>query len=58
MKNLENYGVQKMNTKEIRDTNGGDFGITLGLIALGITILSTDWDEVGDSISRGWNDAR
>ena len=59
MKNLENYGVQSLSTEEVKKTEGGIFGLddalVLGIVALGITILNTDWDEVGDSISRGWN---
>ena len=55
MKNLNYYGVQELNAKKIKETQGGDFGITLGLIALGLAILDTDWDQVGTDISRGWN---
>jgi len=34
MKNLENYGVQELNAKEIRDVDGGDIGLSIlaGLI--------------------------
>jgi len=27
MKNLENYGVQEMNAKELREVDGGVFGV-------------------------------
>ena len=55
MKNLNDYNVKKMGNQELRQYNGGDFGLTLALIALGIAILNTDWDQVGDDISRGWS---
>ncbi|NQX81023.1 MAG: hypothetical protein HRT66_03375 [Flavobacteriaceae bacterium] len=33
MRNLENYGVQQMNAKEMEEVNGGDAGV-VALIAL------------------------
>ena len=38
MKNLENYGVQVLNTKEIREVDGGIIGIIIAGIALGYYI--------------------
>ena len=56
MKNLESYGVQKMDFKEIKETDGGiAFSTVLACIALGLVIMNTDWDEVADDVSRGWN---
>lgn len=58
MKNLENYGILELNAQEIKKTEGGIFGIDDGVIAvvaLAITVFSTDWDEVGDDLKRGWN---
>ena len=36
MKNLENYGVQELNTKEIKETNGGFWNFVIGAIAGGV----------------------
>ena len=33
MKKLENYGVQTLNAKEIRETDGGFLGIDDGILA-------------------------
>jgi len=59
MKNLENYGVLEMNTKEIKETDGGIFGIDdaiiLGAIALTLAVLNTDWDKAADDFKRGYN---
>ena len=41
MKNLENYGVQELNAKEIRETEGGAI---LGLmLAMGLGYLVGRW---------------
>ncbi|UGU17762.1 bacteriocin [Sinomicrobium kalidii] len=44
MKNLENYGVQELNTTELNEINGGitvDLGDALGL-ALGVVNIVVD----------------
>jgi lactobin A/cerein 7B family class IIb bacteriocin len=35
MKNLQNFGVQEMNAKEIRDIDGGFFPIAIWGVVLG-----------------------
>ena len=50
MKNLENYGVLKMNAKEIREVDGGDLG--LGLAIAGALIYL--YNE-GDDFIEGYN---
>ena len=60
MKNLEvqNYGVATMSTREMRTTNGGNpVALVIGIVALGIAILNTDWDKAAKDFKRGWNDA-
>lgn len=47
MKNLENYGVQEMNTKEIEEVNGGFFG-TLAL-AVSVVAAATAYVEAVDT---------
>ena len=47
MTNLENFGVQELNAKEISNTNGG----LLWLIPIGLYVLA-EWDD----ISAGFND--
>ncbi len=61
MKNLENYGVQEMNTKEMVSIDGGFFGlddsvlITLGIgMALGV-ITTQDLDDLADAFMEGYN---
>ncbi|WP_408029222.1 hypothetical protein [Tenacibaculum xiamenense] len=57
MKNLENFGVKELNQEELKNNNGGDFGISLVVagIALTLAALNTDWDKVGEDISNGWH---
>ena len=52
MKNLENFGVQELNSDETKKTNGGN---PIALVALTLAVLNTDWERVGDDISRGWH---
>jgi len=41
MKNLENYGVVSLDAKEIKETEGGLFGIDdVALIVLGLIFLA------------------
>ncbi|MCF6222856.1 MAG: hypothetical protein L3J34_03905 [Flavobacteriaceae bacterium] len=50
MKNLENYGVQEMDAREIRGTEGGGIWRTLERIstALGLADFASD-------VIDGWN---
>tara|TARA_B110000090_G_C13151713_1_gene357966 strand:- start:13 stop:168 length:156 start_codon:yes stop_codon:yes gene_type:complete len=42
MKNLQSFGVQELNTKEIRETNGGaDLGLGAFLV---ITAFAIGWN--------------
>jgi len=34
MKNLEIYGVQEINSKEIKNINGGNIGIALAVVGI------------------------
>ena len=55
---LENYGVVEMTTREMKATNGGNpVALVVGIVALGIAILNTDWDKAAEDFKRGWNDA-
>ncbi|MCB0486082.1 MAG: hypothetical protein KDC47_07800 [Flavobacteriaceae bacterium] len=58
MKNLENYGGQTLDAREVRETDGGVFGlddILVGLaIAAGAAIIN-DWDDFKDGLSTAFN---
>ncbi len=60
MKNLENYGVQTLNAQEIRETEGGLFGIddltvlAIGLIIVAATAIVNDWDDFKTGISGNY----
>jgi len=58
MKNLENYGVIEMNTQEIKETDGGIFGlddILIGIaIAAGAAIIN-DWDDFKKGVATAFN---
>lgn len=52
MKNLENYGVQELDAKEISKTEGGVFGlddyligIAVGATVAAFTEIISDWDH-------------
>lgn len=55
MNNLNKFSVQELSSQEIRKTNGGGFGLTLGIVALCIAVLNTDWDKAADDFKRGYN---
>ena len=49
MKKLENYGVQELNTQEIRETDGGWFWpIVAGAVVYEIV---SDWDNFKDGFA-------
>jgi lactobin A/cerein 7B family class IIb bacteriocin len=71
MKNLENFGIQELSTKEIKETDGGFIplviwgiaftasevaGILVGT-AIGVAV-SQDLDNLADSFMEGFNNAR
>lgn len=51
---LDNYGVSKMETQEMKATNGGWAALVIGCIALAITVLNTDWDKAAEDFERGF----
>ncbi len=55
MKNLElnSYGVQEMNVKELNDANGGGFWEKVAELAVGEII--THWDDFKQGLKDGWN---
>lgn len=58
MKNLENFGVQELDAKEIRETEGGWLDRAVwGAVALVLAALNTDWDAAGADYSSGFKDA-
>jgi len=60
MKNLDlnAFGVKDASYSEMKEINGGDFGITLGIIGISLAVLATaayvvdNWDRV----EEGWAD--
>jgi hypothetical protein len=53
-KNLESFGVQELDAKEVRETDGGWWKEAIGLA---LAILSTDWDQAASDFSSGFRDA-
>ncbi|MCD8405150.1 hypothetical protein LNI90_00830 [Tenacibaculum dicentrarchi] len=51
MKNLNDFGVQELSGKEIKETQGGYWW----LIGVGLAVLNTDWDKAGEDFSNGYN---
>ncbi|MFD2288965.1 hypothetical protein GJU39_14965 [Pedobacter petrophilus] len=49
--NLENFGVQEMNAKEMRNENGGNW--FYGWVIEGLIDAATDWDGAVASFNRG-----
>lgn len=57
MKNLEVYGVQKMDAKELVENNGGtELGYILGY-GLTVTVqeVGKAFEEVGKAFATAWN---
>lgn len=54
---LENYGVSEMETREMKEANGGWVALVIGCIALAITVLNTDWDKAAEDFQRGFEAA-
>jgi hypothetical protein len=52
MKNLENFGIQELDAKEVREINGGFAWIPV--IALGIYIYDNR-DEFAEGFSKAFN---
>ena len=55
MKDLNEFGVQEINGKDLKEVEGGGLGLIIGLAGLAIAVLSVDWDQAADDFSRGWN---
>ena len=54
MRNLEIYGVQELNAREIRETDGGLFGLDDMLIGITVAVVAgviADWDNFKIGIS-------
>lgn len=51
---LENYGVSQMETREMKEANGGWFALIIGCVSLVIAVLNTDWDEAANDFKRGF----
>ncbi len=45
MKNLENFGVQELNSKEIRETDGGYWWVLQGAIGTFLYEVVNDWEN-------------
>jgi len=57
MKNLENYGVVSLDSKDLKKTEGGSFlAIVVGglIIAAGAEIIG-DWDNFKQGCADAWN---
>ncbi|GAA3657505.1 class IIb bacteriocin, lactobin A/cerein 7B family [Flavivirga jejuensis] len=39
MKNLENFGIQEMNTKEMKEVNGGFWGLFALAVVIAIAVF-------------------
>jgi len=53
MKNLE---VKELSRQEVKEINGGaTIGCALGVTALVLAALNTDWDQAAEDFSRGFN---
>ena len=54
MKNLENFGVQELNTEEIKNTNGGLMellkGLLLGLVLEIAANPSSHWEAFKEGV--------
>ncbi|WP_343328493.1 hypothetical protein [Polaribacter staleyi] len=57
MKNLQNYGVQELNTHEITSTNGGlpPWVKKLGWLGLAAEVID-NWSSIKSGIVDGWNE--
>jgi len=54
MKNLE---LQELSREEVKDINGGaTIGCALGVTALVLAALNTDWDQAIEDFNRGRNE--
>lgn len=59
-KQLENYGVRTLGTREMKEMNGGIWPTVARYVigALAGVALSQDLDALGDAFMEGWNDAK
>ncbi len=55
MKNLEDYGVQTLESEEVNKTNGGGIGIgtVLAIIGAGIYVYN-NWDDFVEGVKEGY----
>lgn len=56
MKNLKSYGVQEMDSREVKNIDGGIFGLddlTIDITLLVVVAITTGWGYFKAGISRG-----
>ncbi len=55
MKNLENYGVKELNTKDIKETDGGIFGAILAAAAIYLVYETIgNWSASREAFESGY----
>jgi hypothetical protein len=52
MKNLENFGVQELNAREIREIEGGK-GSPWGYAVAGVLWVLSEWDDISAGFTDG-----
>lgn len=57
MENLNQFELEEVSKSDLKKINGGGGCPWCGPAGLLLFLLSTDWDQVGDDMARGWNDA-
>jgi lactobin A/cerein 7B family class IIb bacteriocin len=45
MKNLENYGVQELDAREMKEISGGWFRIIVGVVIAAVNEIVGDWEN-------------
>jgi hypothetical protein len=57
MKNFDIYGVRELNAREVKETEGGLFGLDdLAALAIGLTLVAAteiigDWEHFKDGLA-------
>lgn len=55
MKKLENYGVQTLSEKEVMNTEGGIFGVIVGvLVGAAATEVFGDWEHFKQGLTGNY----
>jgi hypothetical protein len=61
MKNLDLnvYGVNKMRNAEMRNTNGGDGGVSIAIALIGAAIyVYNNWDDFVEGVKEGYRETK